>query len=112
MFTSEKNQNILFFQNILFYYYTSFYNLQSKPSAMKKGRPLNSSSQKFDQPFEDVLNLMKNDSTKAYSSHQLYNCYLDFGGTLENKQFSINLLDYFGDELILLNSPGVCNMYI
>ena len=67
--------------------YSAFYNLQGKPSSSIKGRPSTSSSNQHEQAFLDVVRLMKQESSHAFSSQQLFNNYIDFSGKLGKRFF-------------------------
>lgn len=60
-----------------------------------------------DNALTSLIAEMQSDSSRIWNSVELFTCYRGFGGTkLSRKHLMEHLSSHFGDDLLLLTSPG------
>lgn len=66
-----------------------------------------------DQPLVYLIEIMKKDLTKVWSSKEIYNKFVEIGGLqITRKTLVQKLSKEFGDALLVLSSPGIANILI
>ena len=87
-----------------------FFSSRSLPgeTVIRKGNAENSA----DPALESVATLLSNDRSRMWNSVELFEAYIDFGGdkTLSRKTLVSKLQVRFGNDLLVLSSPGIANI--
>ena len=66
-----------------------------------------------DDVLDTIISFMCDDKSKIWNSVALSQLYFDYGGTrLSRRNVTVALCEYFGDDLIVLSSPGVANILV
>ncbi len=56
---------------------------------------------------------MLDDRSKLWSSIDLHAVYLGYGGAHITRRYLVDrILQYFGEEVVVLSSPGLCNILV
>ena len=86
--------------------YLSFMFKSNKPNKNTSERNA-SSTESMQTAFRNTVKFMEEDENKLWSSVDLFSEYVSFGGQLQIRQFMTNILEHFGDSLLILSGNGL-----
>ena len=66
----------------------------------------------IDRALIRLIEIMKQDTSKVWSSVEMHQEYLEIGGTLLRRTLVKNILEELGNQLLVLSSPGIADILI
>ena len=74
---------------------------------------LESQDASTNQPFQSVVQMLNDDKSRIWNSVELFEHYTNFGGVKHSHRSLIShLQEAFGDDLLVLSSPGIANVIV